>query len=434
MDAQALGGGPVTIACAAPDASLGVAIRLSAYLDCQARALGENGFQAIAGGPVAAGLLSGLVTIFVALIGYRLILDQTPDVRDGVSWAVRLGLVLALATSWPAFQTLFYRVAVDGPGELAGVLLPASGLPVDSLDERVQQAYDTLRLGSVAGQQVTNDQSNPAPAGNAQAGQPQSNGQQQQTAQSSLGQPALPQTASIFVITTTGVVAAFRVAIGFLLAIGPLAILGLLFEATLGVFSGWVRALAGAALALLAATIVTSIDLIVLESEFARLQTYARGMVSEVIDPQALTTIVLLFAIVMLVAVLAAVRVASAFRLQALSAIRLPAGDQAAGATTVLTAEAQLAAATSRTRSADTPGQERTTAVADALAAAVRREQGAAATSGANGSPQAPSRRVSIVEAASRSEPSATIARLGAAGRRSIGRRTRSAASRDRGA
>ena len=40
----------MSVVCSGPDTSLGVAYRLSEYLDCQARALGENGFQALAGG------------------------------------------------------------------------------------------------------------------------------------------------------------------------------------------------------------------------------------------------------------------------------------------------------------------------------------------------------------------------------------------------
>ena len=123
----------MTVVCLGPDTALGVAYRLSAYLDCQARALGENGFQAVAGGAMGTALLTGLITVFIALIGYRLLLGHMPDVRDGVGWAVHLGIVLALVTSWPAFQALVYRVAVDAPPSIAAVLLPASGLAASRL-------------------------------------------------------------------------------------------------------------------------------------------------------------------------------------------------------------------------------------------------------------------------------------------------------------
>src|SRR5438445_13816271 len=100
----------MTVLCAAPDASQGVALRLSQYVSCEARALGENGFQALAGGPLGTSLLAGLVTIFIALIGYRLILGHSPDMRYGIGWTVRLGIVLGLVTRWPAFQPLVYQL------------------------------------------------------------------------------------------------------------------------------------------------------------------------------------------------------------------------------------------------------------------------------------------------------------------------------------
>jgi type IV secretion system protein VirB6 len=403
----------MTIVCAAPASAGGLAVWLDQYLDCQARALGENGFQALVGGPMLTGLLSGLVTIFVALIGYRLILGIVPDLRDGVVWAIRLGVVLALTTSWPAFQTLIYRVAVDAPVELAGVVIPAAGLPSAGLHTRIQQAYDTMRLGATSVGPPAPDGATPQPV-----------------SRLGPGQPALPQTASLLVVSTTGVVAALRLAVGFLLAVAPLALLGLLFDATLGLFSGWVRALAGAVLGVLAATLVTAIELVALESQLASLQAYHLGGVAGVMDPQALTTIVLLFALVMVVVVVAAARMASAFRLPALAAAR-------AGETnvrhTASVQPARLAAemnAGVRALQAAPAMPARVSAVGDALAATVRREQ-AGATDPIGGDP---SRRTRIVESRGADPVGAPGRPLGVSGRRSSGRRTRSGMRRDRSA
>lgn len=416
----------MTVACAAPDADLGVAVRLAGYLDCQARALGENGFQAMAGGPIAAGLLSGLVTIFVALIGYRLILGQIPSLRDGVGWAVRLGIVLTLTTSWPAFQTLFYRVAADSPGELAALLLPASGLPTEGLDDRVQVAYDVMRLGSSP---LLAPQA--AEGGTAQAsGQTTAGTQPQPATPASIGQPPLPQTASMLVISTEGVMGGLRIALGFLLAIGPLAALALLFDGTLGLFSGWVRALAGSALALLGATIVTAIDLVVVESELAKLQSYARGGIAEVVDQQALTTIVLLFAVAMLIVVLASFRVAGAFRLPSRAPDRLdtpePARWNSGGWSQPSQPSPNLLSASSTV-----PVQARVAAVADALALTVRREQGASILPGQSSTASA-SRTTVLANASARDGGTMLQPPLGMAGRRSLSRQSRSAQARDR--
>jgi len=400
----------MTIVCAAPATAGGLAVWLDQYLDCQARALGENGFQALAGGPMMSGLLSGLVTIFVALIGYRLILGNIPDLRDGVVWVVRLGVVLALTTSWPAFQTLVYRVAVDAPVEFAEVVIPAVGLPSAGLQMRIQQAYDTMRLGATS---VVGPATDAPPV-----------------SRLGPGQPALPQTASLLVVSTTGVVAALRLAVGFLLAVAPLALLGLLFDATLGLFSGWVRALVGAALGVAAATFVSAIEVVALENQLASLQAYQLGGVAGVMDPQGLTTIVLLFALVMVVVVIAAARMASAFRLRALTVAR-------AGETNVhhmrpgqpARLAAEMTAGTRALRTAPAM-HARVSSVSDALVSTVRREQAQASDSVGSD----PSRRTRIIDSRGADPVVAPGRALGVSGRRSSGRRTRSGMRRDRSA
>ena len=399
----------MTIICSEPDPSLGVALRLSTYLDCQARALGENGFQAIAGGALGTALLSGVVTIFVALIGYRLLLGGTPDVRDGVGWAVRLGIVLALVTSWPAFQALVYRVAVDAPTQVAGVLIPASGVAAESLDARVQQGYDTLRLGLANGGATAQD----APPAAAAQRQPQ------------LLEP-LPKTASLLVIATAGLAGALRIAIGFLLAVAPFAIMSLLFSGANGLFIGWLRALAGLALGLVASTVVTAIHLVAFESELGHLLVSG----SSGADAQALTTIVLLFALVAVIATLAAIAMGGAIRLPRV---------RAAVPQPLLATErspAQLAARETPGRGEPVPGaagapaQARARAVAEVLSTAVHREQRAPAAAGhRDGQRAGPAAIAAAVDHRDEYRP---VERIGVAGRRSLGRRSLSAARRDK--
>jgi len=407
----------MTIYCAPPDPSLGVALRLSHFLDCEARALGENGFQALAGGPVGMGLLSGLVTIFVALIGYRLLLGEAPGFRDGIGWAARLGIVLALVTSWPAFQTLVYRVAVDGPAEVANILLPASGLPSEGVEGRVQLAYDTIRLGTTG----------PTPPSSESVTQGSDAAAQAAFAQRFQFQPPLPRTASLFVITTTGFLGALRIAIGFLLAVGPIPLMALLFAGTGGLFVGWVRALAGAALASLAVLIVTSLDLVVVESELARLQAFRGGGSAQTLDPQALTTIVVLFALVMLVVLAAATRMASAYRLPAASPFHARAERPSVQSYAqrpnlpVLSAEATILPASNAS-------QARVAVVAEALNASANREQRLARdVLDASG----PRTDVLVSGASTRRTHDQGARPLGLSGRRGIGRRTRQAARRD---
>lgn len=400
------------MACAAAPSSEGVAVLISTYLDCQARLLGQNGFQALAGGALGTSILSGLMTIFVAFVGYRFILGEAPGVREGIGRTARLGLVLALMTSWPAFQTLVYDVAIDGPRELAGVVLPASGLPTQDLHGRVQRAYDTIRLGT-AERQV-----GAAPA----VADPEGEG----GVQGYQFQPPLPRTAALFVISTAGFEAGLRVGAGFLLAVAPLAIMCLLFDATLGIFSGWVRVLGGLILAALAATIVTAMSLLLVEGELGRLQALRFAGSREPIDPQALSVIVILFAIVMLVTAIAAIRAMGAFKLplprlpsSRARESRLQSPRQQAAAPAYQTVSLAPAAA-----QAFLPAQTRAAAIVGSLSASVRRERLHAAIASGSSAPAASSASPppgEQVESAPRAAP-----------RRGLGRRTRTSALRDR--
>src|SRR5687768_2388347 len=89
------------------------------YIDCQAKVfeLGSWGALATPGSSLTL-LLTSLLTILIALIGYDLLLGGRLSVRAATLTMVKIGLVLALATSWPAYRTLVYNVVVDGPVHL----------------------------------------------------------------------------------------------------------------------------------------------------------------------------------------------------------------------------------------------------------------------------------------------------------------------------
>ncbi|MFZ3482143.1 type IV secretion system protein [Sphingomonas sp. 3-13AW] len=412
------------IECALPNADAGVALRISQFLTCQAQALGENGYQALAGGPIVASVLTGLVTIFVALVGYRFLLGSTPTIRDGVSWAVRLGVVLTFATSWPAFQVVVYRVSVEAPGELAAVLLPSSGLSDSNLDERVQRAYDTIRLGSTAmvisqPEAATAQQGPQAVEARAAA---------TDAIPGILSQSRSPQTASLFVVSTLGLSAGIRLASGFLLALGPLAAMALLFDATAGLFIGWAKALLGTTLALLGATLVTSLHVLLVESELAHLQSVERGVT--IIDPQALITIVVTFATVMLATIWAATKMAGAIAFSFNRKVRLL---QDAGSASALTDRLGPGGFTGQqvipvvAGGGDPPLRAR--GVASALSASVRRENITGDVGGLGTAARA-SNSGALIGGGGEGSP-ALQAGLGATVRRSQARKARSAMRRD---
>lgn len=406
----------MTLSCPAPDESLGIALRLSGYLDCQARALGENGFEAMARGPIASGILTGAVTIFVALIGYRMILGTRPTAQDGVGWAVRLGLVLALSSSWPAFQILVFRVAVDGPQDIASVILPAIGLPTEGVDARVQTAYEAIGRGSYveatlpASTQAVATPNIPLSASAA-----------------IMGLPPAPVAASLLILSTVGVSAALKLAIGFLVALGPLAMIALLFDSTRGVVASWARTMLGAALGVLATRITGALELICLESEITRTVDIRAGAASlGSADLQGFMTVVSLFAIIALVAIGASFRAASGIRLYQgawASAIRAPSIRLA----NLLSGLRDLSPQ-SRSRPAVTmqPFQTRAAAVSEALATAARR--------GMNSVDSHLNRNGRQTEPVGDQAPGATngsVKSIGRTGRRTSVRRSRLALRRD---
>lgn len=263
-----------------------------AFLDCQARTLGAQGYQALAapGSPVSL-LLTAMLTLFVAFIGYRMLFGHMPTIRAGVLAAVKVGVVLALATGWPAYRTVIYDVVLHEPAELAAAVGAPTALPgsggglIDRLDG-VDRAFHTLAAFGV--------------------GQP----------------PARPEGATVFPPTAppmftgfdnfalgasrvaflAGVIGAFalvRIAAGLLLALGPLFIAFLLFDGTRGLFEGWVRALIGITLGALAITIALGIELALLEPWLADLLARRAADVAIVGVPEQLLAITSIFTLLL---------------------------------------------------------------------------------------------------------------------------------------
>ena len=258
------------MACGAPDPSLGAAQRYAQWFDCNARSLGEDGFLGLAGFVVDSGILAGLLTILIALIGYRLLLGGKLRLGEGVGWAVKIGIVLALLGGWTAFQTLFYQLAVAGPEDIARRTLLASGIPLDETAIRFQRVYDALRLG-LEGSFAT------AEGGEAVR-----------------AQPALPITATTFLTVAIGAVGIAKLLSGFFLAIAPLPIALMLFGPGLGLFVGWLRVLTATVVATAGLVVNSFLCLLALESEVSRMQSL--GVTTPgLMDEQAPAAVVAIF-------------------------------------------------------------------------------------------------------------------------------------------
>jgi type IV secretion system protein VirB6 len=349
--------------CAPLPAGAGFLQWFLAYLDCQSLMLGSGAYQALSSpGSTLTLVLTGFLTLFVAFFGYRMLLGQGPDVRTGVLAFVKIGIVLALATSWSAYRTLVYDVAVHGPAQLASEIGRPTGLPgadgglVARLDG-ADQAFTALAVLGEGIPPVQVDSNQAAPA---------------------LGVPPQPYTAAfalgyarmLFLIGAIAGLGGVRLVIGLLLAVGPFFVAFLLFDNTRSLFEGWIRALAGAALGAVAVSIALGAELALLEPWLTDLlarrsaQEWLPGMPVEVL---VATTV---FALIILAMLYGAAKIAFAFRFAPLwNAATVRISESLRG-------EERRAAAAAAGATQAPPAETRTRAatVVDAVAATQRRE------------------------------------------------------------
>lgn len=265
-------------------------------VDCHIRLLAHESFRELVGpGTTFAAALTAMLTIYIALIGYQLLLGLG-NLRLTVLpvIALKIGLIMAFLTSWAAYQTVIFSFLFDGPRELLGVLLSRMGFGRDVYDG-IEGAYITLSgaAGVYGGQADV--------AANILQGGPM------------LGSGLLWLSAMGLLLVTVGVILASKIVLGFLLAIGPVFIALFLFDTTRGLFDGWLRATFAFAIAPLAANVFGAAMLIMM-SPF--LTTLSENAASEVFDMGPIVTIgliVAVFAIVMAMALRATATIAGGF-------------------------------------------------------------------------------------------------------------------------
>ena len=261
------------------------------HIDCQAQTIGAAGYQALAdpGSPLAA-VLTGVLTIFVALFGFRMILGHTPSLRDGVMALVKIGVVLALATSWAAYRTVVYDVIVDGPSHLSAAIGRPAGLPGSGGDliDRLQAADGAILrltdLGTGRGDAVSRP-----PAGRTDPNLPPERTPLPDD-------PVLGWARVLFLSSTVAAAATVRVTAGVLLALAPLVAGLLLFDIGRGLFAGWARALVFTLLASIAVTIMLGVELALLEPWLTQVLRLREAKVITAAAPVELLIMCLAFA------------------------------------------------------------------------------------------------------------------------------------------
>ncbi len=236
---------------------------LVGLVDCRIALIAKGGYLGVAGSDLYAALVTGLLTILVAIQGYRLLAGSGPALPDALGTILRIGFVLALNGSWTAYQTVVYRTAIEGPGEIADLILPAAGLGRAALTDRLQLYYDTIRTPPAA--PAPSDDAPPGIAGAQTRAARDGRTPTSDTSGMSVTTQERESASNWFVAGTVGPLLAMRVALAFLLALGPLALVTLLFEASAGIFRAWVRTLAGAGIAWIGLTACVVMELEALE-------------------------------------------------------------------------------------------------------------------------------------------------------------------------
>jgi type IV secretion system protein VirB6 len=226
------------------------------HLDCQAQVIGSYGYSALGQpGSLASLMVTGLLTLFVAFYAFRFLFGPGPSGRDTVQDALKIGIVLTLAFSWPAFRTVVYDLVLHGPAQIAALLGNASSLEAGSgLIARLQAADDTLvRLIEIGTGRTSGVALGPQGAGPVFAG-------------SALQDDAATGYARlVFLSSTLGSLALLRLLAGVLLALTPIVAGLLLFDASRGIFAGWLRGLVLAMAGSIGLTMVLVVELAIME-------------------------------------------------------------------------------------------------------------------------------------------------------------------------
>ncbi len=301
----------------------GVIRGVIATVDCQTRAYAEGGYLALtAGSSVFQTALTVLLTIYVALIGYRMLFAQG-DTRlsDVPGIALRIGLILALVTSWSTFQTLVFDMADRAPVEIAAI----ASAPIQARNdsqlasrpvEGLQAAYEELTLTAAAYGRIAGPDAKSYSSPQAAAAE------------------AVGLATGVLFLSSAGVISAAKLTIGVLTAVGPLFIILALIQATRGLFVGWVRALVAAALTTLVTWLLVVLMLSVLDPWLTTLQEQRRG---QTMDPQtaiSAAALVFVFGAGQAALTLGAIFMAMSFQLPGLTRDRAADGRSSVGAST----------------------------------------------------------------------------------------------------
>lgn len=204
------------------NASAGVAPALRA-VDCLASETTTAAFGRLFGSNGALlPALTIIMTLYVAFFAFSLLTGRSKVSISALSpRMMTLGLVLTFATSWIAYQSVVWNLAVGGPDQIAGILMGAKGSATQLFADRIDIVFAAIaEVGSTSG---TSAEGAAAASGSFTPGN------------------LMWLAALLLMLGTVGVLVTARIALAVLLAIGPVFVVFALFPGTRGLFAGWLR-------------------------------------------------------------------------------------------------------------------------------------------------------------------------------------------------
>lgn len=200
-------------------------------IDCQSNVAVQSAFSRLFGETGTLGqALTLILTLYVGFLALNMLTGRS---RISVSMITprmwQLGLVLTFATSWVAYQSVVWTLLVRAPDELASILLNTQGSATSIFAARLDGLFGVLAQSA----QISQGANAVAPAPGTIM--PQMGGASAKPAD------LLWLASLLLMLGTVGVLIVTRVALAALIAIGPIFVVLSLFEATRGLFEGWLK-------------------------------------------------------------------------------------------------------------------------------------------------------------------------------------------------
>lgn len=192
-------------------------------VDCMAAEATATAFARLFGShSVLGSALTILLTLYVALLAINLLTG-----RSAISLSMltprmlMLGTVLTFATSWVAYQSVVWTLAVGAPDQIASLLMGTKGSATILFADRLDMLFGVVAQAAEAAQIAAAGKDKSASFSPADL---------------------LWLSALMLLLGTVGVLLVARIALAALLSVGPIFIILALFRGTQGLFEGWLKA------------------------------------------------------------------------------------------------------------------------------------------------------------------------------------------------